>query len=46
MVKKDIENDPNCAYRRKLDNNNPKSPSKVFYTENAINRIKEEYEKD
>ena len=43
-VKKTIESDINCAYRRKLDCKNPKSASKVFYTEMAIIRIKEELE--
>ena len=43
-VKKMIEEDINCAYRRKLDSKNPKSASKIFYTEIAITRIKEELE--
>lgn len=41
-VKKMIEEDINYAYRRKLDSKNPKSASKVFYTEIALIRIKEE----
>lgn len=43
-VKKMIEEDINCAYRRKLDSKNPKSASKVFYTEIALTRIKEKLE--
>ncbi len=39
--KKIIEKDPNCAYKRKLDNQSAKSPSKTFYTESALKRMKE-----
>jgi len=42
-VKRIIEEDPNCAYERKLDNQNAKSPTKTFYTEYALNRMKELY---
>ncbi len=40
-TKKEIEKDINCAYRRSLDSKNPKSATKVFYTEYAIERLKE-----
>ncbi len=45
-AKKSIESDINCAYRRKLDSKNPKSASKVFYTEIAVDKIKELLEKE
>lgn len=38
-IKKLILEDINCAYKRKLDSKNPKSPSQVFYTDKAIVRI-------
>lgn len=44
-VKKEVEQDINCAYRRKLDSHNTKSPSKVFYTEKALQEIKKKYSK-
>jgi len=44
-IKKKIEKDENCAYKRKLDNRNVKSPSKTFYTDEALKMIKEEYSK-
>lgn len=42
-VKKIIENDTNCAYKRKLDSHSAKSPSKTFYTDKALNEIKKAY---
>lgn len=45
QIKRNTKKDVNCAYTRRLDSNNPKSPSKDFYTDNALIRIKEEYEK-
>ena len=41
--KKIIEEDPNCGYERKLDNQSVKSPTKTFYTERALERMKELY---
>ena len=35
-VKRFVEEDINCAYKRRLDSHNAKSPSKVFYTEKAL----------
>ncbi len=42
-IKKIIEEDLNCAYKRKLDNQSAKSPTKTFYTECALDRMKELY---
>ncbi len=42
-VKKKIENDINCAYKRHLDNTNSNSPHKFFYTEKGLESIREEY---
>ena len=42
-VKREIEEDINCAYRRRLDNKNAKSPSKFFYTDKALEDIKQKY---
>lgn len=42
-VKKEVEEDINCAYRRRLDNKNAKSPSKMFYTEKALGDITQKY---
>lgn len=42
-AKKIVEKDVNCAYRRRLDSQNPKSPSKMFYTDLAFDGIKKEY---
>lgn len=43
-IKKNVEEDINCAYKRKLDSHNAKSPSKVFYTEKALTEIKDKWE--
>ncbi len=42
-IKKQVEGDINCAYKRRLDNNNIKSPSKIFYTEKALQEIQKKY---
>lgn len=42
--KREIEQDINCAYTRKLDNMSPSSPSKTFYTDLALKKIKSRYE--
>lgn len=44
-LKKKLRDDINCAYTRRLDSKSSKSPSKDFYTDLALERIKEEYEK-
>nr|WP_314376621.1 DUF3644 domain-containing protein [uncultured Granulicatella sp.] len=44
--KKEIEKDINCAYMRKLDNMSPSSPSKTFYTDLSLEKIKSSYEKN
>lgn len=45
-LKKKLKDDINCAYTRKLDSKSSKSPSKDFYTDLALERIKQEYEKN
>lgn len=45
-IKKQVEGDINCAYRRKLDSHNAKSPSQIFYTDKALSEIKKEYIKN
>jgi len=42
-IKKKVEEDINCAYKRRLDSLNAKSPSKVFYTDKALESIKAAY---
>lgn len=42
-IKKTVEEDINCAYKRRLDSHSAKSPSKVFYTDEALKRIRAEY---
>lgn len=42
-AKKSILNDENCVYERRLDNTNTKSASQKFYTEYALEKIKEFY---
>lgn len=42
-IKNKVEEDVNCAYRRRLDNNNTKSPSQTFYTDKAMKEIKKSY---
>ena len=42
-ILKKIKSDSTCAYERKLDNNSEKSPKKIFYTEKALERMKEMY---
>lgn len=44
-IKKQIKGDINCVYTRRLDSKNSKSASQDFYTEFALEKIKEEYEK-
>lgn len=44
-IKREIKSDINCVYTRKLDSQNSKSVSQDFYTDYALERIKEEYEK-
>ena len=41
--KREIEKDINCAYTRKLDNMSQSSPSKTFYTDLALEKIKSKY---
>lgn len=43
-IKKKAAEDINCAYTRRLDSKSSKSPSKVFYTDLALEKIKAEYE--
>lgn len=43
ILMKKLKNDINCAYTRRLDNQNSKSPSKVFYTELALKNLQDEY---
>lgn len=42
-AKKNIKSDRNCVYTRRLDNHNVKSASQDFYTDYALERIKQEY---
>ena len=42
-VKTEVEQDVNCAYRRRLDSHNVKSPSKMFYTDKALTEIQNKY---
>ena len=42
-AKKSIASDINCVYERKLDVRNPKSQSKKFYTEKALEQLKAYY---
>jgi hypothetical protein len=44
-IKKQLKSDINCVYTRRLDSKNSKSASQDFYTDFALERIKEEYEK-
>ncbi len=43
-IKKKIKSNINCVYTRRLDNKNSKSASQDFYTNYALDKIKEEYE--
>ena len=43
-AKKAVAEDMNCVYKRRLDCRNTKSASQKFYTELALERIKEYYE--
>lgn len=43
-AKKSILDDINCVYERRLDSRNSKSASQKFYTDTALDRIKEFYE--
>ena len=42
-IKRDAEKDMNYAYKRRLDNKNSKSPSKIFYSDACLQYIKDEY---
>ena len=42
-AKRSISSDINCVYERKLDVRNPKSQSKKFYTEKALEQLKAYY---
>lgn len=42
-AKRSVLDDLNCAYERRLDSRNAKSLSKTFYTDKALERIKEYY---
>lgn len=44
-IMRELQKDINCAYTRRLDSTNSKSPSKTFYTDNMLLKLKEEYEK-
>ena len=35
-IKREAEKETKYAYKRRLDNNNPKSPSKYFYTDECL----------
>lgn len=43
-IMRELQKDINCAYTRKLDSQNAKSPTKTFYTDNALLQIKSKYE--
>ena len=43
-AKKVVLNDMNCVYKRRLDSRNSISASQKFYTEFALDRIKDYYE--
>jgi hypothetical protein len=43
---KDIKKDVKCAYKRKLDSRNPKSASQDFYTDFALESLKNRYTKE
>jgi len=42
---KKIKDDINCVYTRQLDSKNSKSASQDFYTDFALAKFKEKYEK-
>lgn len=44
-IMNDLRSDINFAYTRRLDSQSTKSPTKVFYTELAMQHVKEQYEK-
>lgn len=44
-IMRELQKDINCAYTRRLDSTNSKSPSKTFYTDNMLLKLKEEYDK-
>lgn len=44
-IKRKMKNDINYVYTRRLDTKNTKSASQDFYTDFALEKIKEEYEK-
>lgn len=43
-LKKELKNDMRYTYTRRLDSSNSRSPSKIFYTDSALKRIKEDYQ--
>lgn len=43
-IMREVKMDYKFAYNRRLDNNNPKSASKYFYTDKCFDYIKEQYE--
>lgn len=45
-IKRSLRDDVNCVYTRRLDSNSSRSPTKDFYTDFALQRIKEEYVKN
>lgn len=45
-IKRKMEKDPNCCYMRKLEDGNPKSAKKPFYSERAFITVKEMYEEE
>jgi EC042_2821-lke REase/Protein of unknown function (DUF3644) len=45
-MKKKIKGDINYVYTRRLDNKNPRSASQDFYTDSALQKFKNEYEKE
>ncbi len=42
-VKRQVEEDINCAYKRSLDKDNVKAPTKTFYTDLALEKTKKLY---
>jgi len=44
-IKRELHKNSNYVFTRLLDSNNPKSQSKAFYSESALQKIKDEFEK-
>jgi len=44
-IKRELKDDINCVYTRRLDIKNTKSASQDFYTDFALEKMKEKYEK-